>query len=226
MNAKRNPRTIGRGFAGFTLIELMVVVAIIVMAMGVMAPTLIEFFRNQKLKNMRSHFSSALSVARLMAITERSAIRVVFFREGVRVYHVQNKAFRRDEEFIPESAPGSAQGITFNLRFARDGGMPNSELPAYREWEKSQPHLNEIPGPSFPQAGQCDVEGIAGVEFERDGTVRWLKGSDVPTSLYKKDPPADADIIVEQTGNAEALYIDIRSTGPIQTQFNVAPEAK
>jgi hypothetical protein len=64
------------------------------------------------------------------------------------------------------------------------------------------------------------------VEFQRDGSVRWLKGSDVPTSLYKKDPPMDADIIVEQSGNSQAIYIDIRSTGSIQSQLAQALEVK
>jgi type IV fimbrial biogenesis protein FimU len=225
---RRPPAASRQPVWGFTLIELMVVVAIIVMALGVMAPSLLEYFRNQKLKNVRSHFSSALTIGRLVAITERSPVRVVFFREGARVYNVHNRAFRRDEEFNPESAPGSAQGITFNLRFARQGGLPNSELLAYRDWEKDpkQSHLNEPPGAANPKAGQCDVDDLPGVEFQRDGSVRWLKGSDVPTSLYKKDPPMDADIIVEQSGNSQAIYIDVRSTGSIQSQLAQALEVK
>ncbi|MEC9352412.1 MAG: type II secretion system protein, partial [Planctomycetota bacterium] len=42
--------------AGFTMIELMVVVAIIVMASGVMGPTIIDFMKNRELVGIRGHF--------------------------------------------------------------------------------------------------------------------------------------------------------------------------
>lgn len=219
------PRSMGRPSwpRGFTLIELMVVVAIVVMAMGIMAPTLLEFFRNQKLKSVRSHFSSALTVARLMAVTEASPVRVVFFKEGVRVYSMRNRWFRKEEDFNPESAPGSISGITFNLRFAREGGMPNSELPEYRKWAEGQPYLDQTPAPNAPKAGTCDVKGLVAIEFQRDGSVIWTKGADVPSTLLNREPP-DADLIVEQVGNSKALYIDIRNTGSIRAEFGTAPE--
>ena len=215
-------RTIRRA-AAFTLIELMVVVAIVVMAMGVMAPTLMEFFRNQKLKSVRSHFGSAFNIARLMAITEGTAVRVVFFKEGVRVYNVSKKAFRADEEFSAESAPCFDPKVTYDLRFTK---KKNADLPPYRQWEATQPHIREVPGMpgASPQAGQCDVKDLIAIEFQRDGTVLWIPGDDINTRLYKQDPPTDADIIARQVGNAEALFIDIRNTGPIQTRFAPLPE--
>jgi type IV fimbrial biogenesis protein FimU len=203
---------------GFTLIELMVVVAIVVLAMGIMAPTLIEFFNNQKLKNVRSHFSSAFNIARLMAITEGTAVRVVFFHEGARVYHARNRAFRREEEFNPDSAPGSITGISFELRFAR---RANADLMKYREWEETQ-HLLHAP-PSEPAAGQCSVDKLVAIEFQRDGTVTWLGGTDVPTVKFSADPPLDADLIVLQDGNLEALYLDVRATGQVRAKFGPAP---
>lgn len=196
---------------GFTLIELMVVVAIVIMAMGIMTPSLLEYFKNQKLKNVRSHFASALGMARLMAITEGSPIRVVFFREGARVYQTKNRMFRREEEFNPEAAPGSLYGITYELRFAR---KQNAELEAYRQWEAGQLNLS-LP-PTEPEAGKCSVEDLVAIEFQRDGTVTWLKGENVPTALFQKKPPEDADIMVRQDGNPEVLFIDVRQTGQIR----------
>ena len=67
---------------GFTIVELMVVMAILSLAMGLMIPTLLAFFSNQRLKNVRTHFSSAFGMARLIAITEGSPVRVV---EGVQL---------------------------------------------------------------------------------------------------------------------------------------------
>ena len=206
---------------GFTLIELMVVVAIVVMAMGIMTPTLIEFFKNQKLKNVRTHFISAFNLARLHAITEGTPMQVVFFREGVRVYHERNRAFRQGEEFNPEGAPGALSGITFELRFAQ---VKNVDLIAYRDWEKKQPGLS-MTG-NGPGAGQCTVEGLLAMQFHRDGTISWLKGNNIASSAFNKDPPDDADIIVRQDQNPEALYIDISQTGKLRVKFAPSPESR
>jgi len=205
--------------SGFTLIELMVVVAIVVLAMGMLTPTLIEFFRNQKLKNVRTHFASAFNMARLIAITEGTVVRVVFFREGVRVYHVRNRAFRADEDFNPEAAPGALSGISFELRFAH---LKNDELDAYRDWEKRQPGLMASLG--SPGAGQCTVDGLVAIEYQRDGTITFLRGENVATSLFNKDPVEDADILVRQEGNPEALFVDVRQTGQVRTKFSKIKE--
>ena len=215
----RSAGAVSWGIRGFTLIELMVVVAIIMMAMGVMTPTLIDFFRNQKLKSVRTHFSGAFNIARLMAITEGTPVRVVFYREGLRIYHVRNGAFRKEEEFTPESAPGSLQGISFELRFCK---QQNSDLIAYRDWEKSQPYLNAPLG--TPDAGLCSVDGLVAVEFQRDGTIVWKKGDDIPSNLFTRKPIEDADIIVRQLGNAEQLFIDLRKTGQVRTMFDQSKE--
>jgi prepilin-type N-terminal cleavage/methylation domain-containing protein len=206
---------------GFTLIELMVVVAIVVLAMGIMTPTLIEFFKNQKLKNVRTHFISAFNLARLHSITEGTPMQVVFFREGVRVYHERNRAFRKDEEFNPEGAPGALNGITFELRFAQS---KNDDLVAYRDWEKKQPNLNAPP--NTPDAGECSVEGLVAMQFQRDGTITWLKGNNIATSAFNKDPPDDADIIVRQDGNPEALFVDVSQTGKLRVKFAPSPESR
>jgi hypothetical protein len=197
----------------------MVVLAIMMMAMGIMTPTLIEFFKNQKLKNVRTHFSSALGVARLMAITEGTPVQVVFFYEGVRTYHVRNKAFRREEEFIPEAAPGASPTVTFELRFAH---LKNTDLIKYRDWERTQPDLNAAA--STPGAGQCSVADLVALEYQRDGTVRWLRGENVASNLY--DRGEDADIIVRQEGNPESLFIDIKQTGQIRTNFIYSSESR
>ena len=75
-----------RTSAGFTLIELMVVIFIIVLAAGLMTPTITDFFKGRQLENIRAQFGSAFSSARLRAVSQGVDVSVVFFREGVRVY--------------------------------------------------------------------------------------------------------------------------------------------
>ena len=79
--------------AGFTMIELMVVVAIIVMASGVMGPTIMDFMKNRELEGIRGQFGKIFNKARLDAVIFRRDMSVVFFREGPRVYDELSKQF-------------------------------------------------------------------------------------------------------------------------------------
>ena len=49
---------------GFTMIELMVVVAIIIMASGIMGPTIADFMKNRQLEGVRGQFGNIFNMAR------------------------------------------------------------------------------------------------------------------------------------------------------------------
>jgi prepilin-type N-terminal cleavage/methylation domain-containing protein len=106
--------------AGFTMIELMVVVAIIVMASGVMGPTIIDFMKNRELEGIRGQFGKIFNKARLDAVIQRRDISVVFFREGPRIYDELRKSFEDGDIW---SSKGPALGedppeIWYGLGFA------------------------------------------------------------------------------------------------------------
>lgn len=221
-----------RGTAsGFTLIELMVVIAIVVLAAGLMAPTITDFFRNRQLETVRGQFGSALNKARLEAVTKGIPISVVFFREGSRVYDQRTKRFI-DEYFNPELAPAADDKVWFELGFVKRN---STVLPRYRDWEKSQgiqrsaavdaasgrasAERTGTKGTSAKDAAETfDVSGLPRFTFERDGSVTFNTGSDVASSEYKREVPDTADIVIKQVGNNSACFMDLRPPGQFRSK--------
>jgi len=71
---------------GFTLIEMIVVIAIIIMTAGFMAPAIATMFQNRKLDNAKSVITSLMMEARNNAVTKKQPYRIVFLRDGLRLY--------------------------------------------------------------------------------------------------------------------------------------------
>lgn len=220
-----------RPVAGFTLIELMVVIAIVVLAAGLMAPTITDFFRNRQLETVRGQFGAALNKARLEAVTKGLPISVVFFREGTRVYDQRTKRFI-DEYFNPELAPAADDKVWFELGFVKRN---STVLPRYRDWEKAQAIQRSAAGggsrgkaaaegsgttgsPVKDPAETFDVSGLPRFTFERDGSVTFNTGSDVASSEYKREFPDTADIVIKQVGNNSACFMDLRPPGQFRSK--------
>ena len=86
---------------GFSLVEMMTVVAILLMAFGLMVPSLADFFRNRVLDVVSGEFGSAFNTARMQAVMNGRPFAVVFFQEGIRVYDVKRKTWAAGDEFDP-----------------------------------------------------------------------------------------------------------------------------
>ena len=106
---------------GFTMIELMVVVAIIIMATGIMGPTIADFMKNRQLEGVRGQFGTIFNMARLQAVNQRRDISVVFFREGPRVFDELRSVFIDDEVWRPDVSPLGEKdpAMWYALGFAR-----------------------------------------------------------------------------------------------------------
>jgi prepilin-type N-terminal cleavage/methylation domain-containing protein len=200
-----------RTSAGFTLIELMVVIFIIVLAAGLMTPTITDFFKGRQLENIRAQFGSAFSSARLRAVSQGVDVSVVFFREGVRVYDERTKRFV--DEFNPETAPAAKDSVWFELGFLKR--KPNTELHAYRAWEKLQRRSSADTGrePTY------NVRSEPRITYVRDGSLRFSNGTDVPSSTYEAKPPEIADIMIFQKQNTIGCYIDLRLPGQFRSKI-------
>ena len=197
---------------GFTLIELMVVIAIIVLAAGLMTPTITDFFKGRQLESIRAQFGSAFNSARMEAVNRGSQVSVVFFREGVRVYDERTKTFL-DELFNPETAPAASDSVWFELGFLKK--KPNTELRPYRSWEKLQRR-----GPAAAGGESVyDVQLLPKVTYLRDGSLRFSRGTDVPSSTYEAKPPEIADIMVFQKQNTIGCYMDLRLPGQFRSKI-------
>ena len=204
------------------MIELIVVIGIIVLAAGMMTPSITDFFKGRQLKLLTSAFRSTINSARLKAVNERTRVRLVFFREGIRVYDEREAKFI-DELFNPEASEFAGDKAWYVLGFYRD--TPSVDLQKFRDWERRfVPRKRRLAGSrrsggnasavaQIPQVTLKQLAGLPQIIFRRDGAVEFNVGSDVSSIFYKRTPPTAADLIIYVKGNTSACYIDLQLTG-------------
>jgi type II secretory pathway pseudopilin PulG len=205
------------------LIELMVVIGIIVLAAGLMTPTIADFFKNRQLETIRGHIGAAFNKARLSAVTRGIRASLVFFREGARVYLEKERRFDEDDLFSPETSPLADDSVWYVLGFLDK--KPSLDLEGYRSWEKTQKLLlAEAEDRGGKRGGvalkdQVDVSGLPRITFERDGSLTFATGSDVATSEFKKEIPETADIAIFSSLSNTGCFIDLRLPGQIRSRM-------
>lgn len=201
-----------RRAAAFTLIELIVVIGIIIVATGFIAPTLSKFFRNRKLNNAGTLITNTLNEARNAAVTKKKPVTVVFLKKGLRVFDHADNAW---DGGLKPIDPTNSDTISYRLRFSKLAKNDPERVPSAVS--------NPEEGPSTELVGSEDSgysEDIF-LTFEPDGTVEFGENTDISTAKFKKDPPLDADIILDQKRDrVNHGYIDIRATGRVT--FKVA----
>jgi hypothetical protein len=139
----------------------MVVVAIIVLAAGLMTPTITDFFKNRQLEGIRGTIGSAFNRARMAAVDHGKSMSLVFFREGARVFDESTKSFDPDDHFNPETSPFADEAVWYVLGFLRKKASPRfpstatgrnrsgscARLPSRaRKREITAPRLSTSPG--------------------------------------------------------------------------------
>lgn len=224
--------SLARASMGFTLIELIVVIGIIVMAAGLMAPTITDFFRSRQLDNVRGQIGTAFNRARQDAVTYGRPVSVVFFREGVRVFNEYTKQFA-DDLFDPQQGPLSTDKLWYVLGFLQ--GLPSTSLPQYQDWEDAQKRSARAersaagddagdPNARKSDAIRFDVRKLPRLTYLRDGSASFPVGTNVDSNLFRAEPPENADIIVYQDSNSAACFIDIRPQGQLRSKVSLLTE--
>ena len=202
-----------RSREGFTMIELMVVVAIIIMASGIMGPTIVDFMKNRQLEGVRGQFGNIFNLARMQAVNQRRDISVVFFREGPRVFDELRKVFIDDDVWNPDNSPlgESDPAMWYALGFARGTSSYNPQhdvkaigagltIPPFNKWAskektgdpKSKGRVRRgsrtrrtSSGNTIRSGRKYKTTGLFKITFNRNGTLVFSDGcSDVPTSVY------------------------------------------
>jgi prepilin-type N-terminal cleavage/methylation domain-containing protein len=191
---------------GFTMIELMVVVAIIIMASGIMGPTLLDFMKNRQLEGIRGQFGNIFNMARLQAVNQRRDMSVVFFREGPRVFDELRQEFIDYDVWLPEESPLGEEEPTmwYALGFARGTSSYNPQhdqegqvisqgltIPPFKKWlskQKSSPLTKSrkpsrrsrsrrtSSGKTTSARPKYRTSGLFKVTFNRNGTLVFSDG--------------------------------------------------
>jgi prepilin-type N-terminal cleavage/methylation domain-containing protein len=197
--AARSRRTFG-----FTLIEIVVVVSIIVIVMGFSAPAFIKMFQNRRLEGAGTLIGSAINEARNDAVTKKQVHRIVFLRDGFRVYREPKGADKGGfQEGIRPYDPDRT-GLEYDLVFA---GRPYTELPT------DLAIILDSKGTPPPPEEWTVTDEETSIRFLPDGTVDFGKFEDVPSFQFNATPPESADIIIRQKDDKQRGYLDIRPTG-------------
>ena len=168
---------------GFTLMELLVVVGIIMLMTALSMPAIKKFMDGQRLQQSGRILQSAFNEARRAAITQRERNYLVLFREGDPTIGDERYGMRRFRAGIgyegeahlllkgvqfdlqaPGGGGGGAQGVfgqTRPLRLSVFDTLPN-------ESDQAIFGINRLP----------NMNGTTynWVEFRKDGTLRWSAG--------------------------------------------------
>ena len=193
---------------GFTLIEMVVTMGIVIMAAGFLAPAVATIFQNRKLDNAGTLISTVLNEARNRAVTSKQAFQVVFLRDQVRLYRTPKKKDPGGWEKVQAYDPESTGTLKYNLHFAR---LEYQDIPTRVAMVIEGSSLDD----SIPTRDDIFVT------FRPDGTVDFGKYLDIPTYEFKKDAPDLSDIEIYRDGQAQTMgYLDIRATG--RTEYKVA----
>jgi len=199
---------------GFTLIEIVVVVSIIVIVMGFSAPAFIKMFQNRRLEGAGTLIGSAINEARNDAVTKKQVHRIVFLRDGFRVYREPKGADKGGFEAGIRAYDPDRSGIEYDLIFA---GRPYADLPT------DLAVIIDNPGNPPPAEEWTLSDAETSLRFLPDGTVDFGAFEDVPSFRFHETPPEAADIIIRQKDDKQRGYLDIRPTGRSAFKVEATP---
>lgn len=206
----------------FTLVELLLVIAIIVAILGISIPAFISMSRGQALRNAPAKVQSAVYLARQLTTNRKVLHRIVFFKDrmffwretggfldgDMQPINVDSLTRLGTEELknaIQKYGIAYGKGITCELGYKP---MDNSSL-SYNI-DNSAEVLENL------QKSPRQLEEYS-IGFKFDGSVNFFGFTSLPYAALNVDdpekPPEKADIVFSQTGNAEKCFVDVDQAG-------------
>jgi type IV fimbrial biogenesis protein FimT len=119
--ARKTPPPARRPAAGFTLVEMVTVVAVLVVSLGVVAPPFAEFLGSQRAKGLAYDLIADLTLARNEALKRNVAVAITRsasgWQDGWAVASVMpaQTLSRRDASVPDVSVTGAPAAITFDV---------------------------------------------------------------------------------------------------------------
>ncbi|MCI0652001.1 MAG: prepilin-type N-terminal cleavage/methylation domain-containing protein [Planctomycetes bacterium] len=188
------------GRAGFTMIELIVVIGIIVMVFGFVYPAFHSFLKLRRMDSAGRAVLGVLNEARSEAVSKRKKLYVVFLQDELKIYSAAAKGY------LPEERRYSKKGIVkYRLRFAGEKYANSADIP-----DRLAEDSGKTPGGAI-NAPHPDNIYLA---FTPTGTVEFGEFKDIGTGEYLSGK--DADIIFDQREVEDIKgYIDIGAAGRV-----------
>jgi prepilin-type N-terminal cleavage/methylation domain-containing protein len=123
------PTSTGRTARGFTLTELLVIIAIIAVVLAVAVPSFSTLMRDMAASKARSEVFAALTAARSRAITSRNMVALHIFRDVAPVYSVARGSNVTTNVLYDQADPAAVNQFRWGVRFDPATGLPASGMP-------------------------------------------------------------------------------------------------
>lgn len=219
---------------GFTLMELMVVIGIIVVMTALSIPAINKFLDGQTLTQGGRIVQSAFNEARRAAITQRSKNYLVFFRQedparpGEYLYGMRRYRERVGYEGEPQFL---LPGTMFDMNTGTVAGLPTGVSAAGRAKALGVVIFEGLPDQDNTDlftTGRRPDQDVGWIEFQRDGTIEFtgdvLQDSVAPPDVFDLNEvveldetrfdalPATVDLNLRETGTHDVdkrCFIDI-----------------
>ena len=188
---------------GFTLVEMIVTIGIIIVAAGFIAPSIAAIFQDRRIENAAAIIISTVNEARNNAVTKKQEYSVVFLKKGVRLFrHPKGEDPGGFVGGLRSINVGDSDHITYDLPCA---GCISEEMP-----DLLQGQVEELAADKW----KLEREDFF-ITLSTDGTIEFGLLNDIPSYRFQSDPPSGGDMILHQKGDIRDCFIDIRPTGRV-----------
>ncbi|MEI7765964.1 MAG: prepilin-type N-terminal cleavage/methylation domain-containing protein [Phycisphaerae bacterium] len=196
---------------GFTLIELMVVIAIIIILMLVAVPALNSIFANASLTMAENQIRSTIALARAQALRDRRSVGVVFFEPDATLDQNQFKDRSTQSECTGVQLivyDHSLLGVDYYTPLVASRGQGNSSL-VYRAVDYLPVGLrvgtlSDVNGAPLRTEFSSPATKARVILFDSNGQLtladRLATGTDGRTEWYLNATPADATLGISSPG--------------------------
>ena len=206
----------------FTLVELLLVVAIIGVVLGISVPGFVAMSRSQQLRNAPAKVQNFVYLARQYTVNRKMRHRIVFFKDRMILWHEEDVFLDRDlqpvnfDDYRNMPDEFDKVGLKYGRGISCILGYKPGGIKFAPEWNIKNVRRS-------PREHEQNAVG-----FKFNGTLDFFGFTSVPVnSLHLYDDenlPTEADIIFLQKGSDKACYVDIDPAGGRVRSRIVVPE--